>query len=408
MTNSRRQILISVNFKLQASFFLRFQDAADVLEKTLVFIACNYSVFRFLKVRCRSPHKAIFIRKRQVSHDFPSDSAVERSFECVEDHYAMDDLKQTYASVWAALEEIVSSETEEAWIWNGLNISDCAVRAVAEKEGLHTAFFELANIQGKLFVDPQGTNAQSLLCQNPEILKRFPFDGEAYRNWRESYIEAKLDQTTVPQARQRKIRTSAADLFEDWYGCAVKGGAFCRKFPLKKLLARIYRPSVPCSKEKPEDETYVFFPLQVSNDTQILINGNMTLLDAVEYALELAEQENLYLVVKPHPAEANPIYMKGLNQRLSRYPKAIFSQENTFRLLQGARRVVTINSTVGLEAMILGRPVEIIGKALYERFSEDDVARYISSYLLDIDYWGEDAVSVGQMQEVLDRGRLSR
>lgn len=153
---------------------------------------------------------------------------------------------------------------------------------------------------------------------------------------------------------------------------------------------------------------YILFPLQVSNDTQVVLNANCSLLEAVRRSVKLARNQNVYLVIKPHPAEKNPTYVKRLLDITSTYDKVVFSNENTFKLMKNALEVITINSTVGLEALILGCKVHIIGKAFYENFhTEDDIARYIMGYLLNVDYWGESPLSEDILNKILERAYLT-
>lgn len=146
--------------------------------------------------------------------------------------------------------------------------------------------------------------------------------------------------------------------------------------------------------------------MQVSTDTQVLINGNITVLNAVKKALDYARNHNFYLVIKPHPAEKNPLYFEKLESVLSNYNRTLITNENTFKLIKYAQETFTINSTVGLEAKILNRPVHVFGKALYENFTQDDISRYVMGYLLNIDYWGTDNISIENFKKVLERTDL--
>jgi len=67
-----------------------------------------------------------------------------------------------------------------------------------------------------------------------------------------------------------------------------------------------------------------------------------------------------------------------------------FSNENIFELMQNAKIVVTINSTAGLEAKILGCDVKVLSKAIYQDFDETRLRKYIMKHLIDIDYFEAD------------------
>ena len=63
---------------------------------------------------------------------------------------------------------------------------------------------------------------------------------------------------------------------------------------------------------------------------------------------------------------------------------------NTKDLILNAQRVVVINSTVGLEALLLEKNVDIYGRAIYEHFNEYRLKAYIQKYLINIDYFNDE------------------
>ena len=110
-------------------------------------------------------------------------------------------------------------------------------------------------------------------------------------------------------------------------------------------------------------DTFVFVPFQVPSDMQILKHSpwvrNMP--DFYEVLLQLTERCNFTFVVKEHPSF--PISIKN---KVRSHPRIIFANNNdTADLIARCKAVLTINSTVGLEALSRDRPVISIGKAIY-------------------------------------------
>jgi capsular polysaccharide export protein len=68
-------------------------------------------------------------------------------------------------------------------------------------------------------------------------------------------------------------------------------------------------------------------------------------------------------------------------------------------LVLGAKEVVTINSTVGLEALICGKKVTVLGKSVYGSFSKRQAAVYAMRYLVEFDLYGTSPIS----KEAIDR-----
>lgn len=119
------------------------------------------------------------------------------------------------------------------------------------------------------------------------------------------------------------------------------------------------RESFPCGASK---RPYtVFVPLQVESDTQLVVHSdwiksNAELLAVVGRALADAPCE-VRVVVRQHPLART---------RAPSVDGVVFDSDTPLRVQLGqADLVVTINSTVGLEAVQLGCSVVVLGDALY-------------------------------------------
>ncbi|WOE71946.1 hypothetical protein RZR97_10010 [Hydrogenimonas thermophila] len=109
-------------------------------------------------------------------------------------------------------------------------------------------------------------------------------------------------------------------------------------------------------------EKFVFIPLQVNTDTQILVHSNfktiqefITLVEKSFYSLN----SDLKLVFKIHPME----------QGLVNYQfdsKSFVVENNTNELIKKCEFLITINSTVGFEAIQNYKKVIVLGEAFYK------------------------------------------
>lgn len=109
---------------------------------------------------------------------------------------------------------------------------------------------------------------------------------------------------------------------------------------------------------------YVFVPFQVPSDMQVTVHSpwirNMEMfLDAVLAAAERNPEETF--VIKEHPS-----FKRSVRDLRPAHPRVIFANHNvTSDLIQNARVVVTLNSTVGIEALLYERPTITLGNACY-------------------------------------------
>ncbi len=114
----------------------------------------------------------------------------------------------------------------------------------------------------------------------------------------------------------------------------------------------------------PLPERYIFIPFQDDRDTQVRLFspwvGNMRELFAL--GERLAVETGLSVVFKEHPSsrESYPELHRRTHERL------LFANGNsTQELIEGSQFVVTLNSTVGLESILLGKPVVTLGQAFF-------------------------------------------
>jgi capsular polysaccharide export protein len=119
----------------------------------------------------------------------------------------------------------------------------------------------------------------------------------------------------------------------------------------------------------------------------------------------MAAEAGVLLAVKPHPAEIDRLFVNRLAQ-LREELGFVFVNNNTFDLIRRSEKVITINSTVGLETMLCGKPLTCLGNPMYKDFTREDLAFYIQRYLLDIDFFDSQPLSGEQLNAILDRLEL--
>ncbi len=117
-----------------------------------------------------------------------------------------------------------------------------------------------------------------------------------------------------------------------------------------------------------EGEKYVFYPLHLQNDAQIIVR-------APQYSDQVALIETLshfipvgyYLYVKEHPNNVGGMPLGAL-WRIKRIPNVRLLPVNTHShtLIEGADLIITVNSTVGWEGLIYQKPVISLGTAFYD------------------------------------------
>ena len=120
----------------------------------------------------------------------------------------------------------------------------------------------------------------------------------------------------------------------------------------------------------PRDRPFVYFPLQVADDYKILgLRPHLVDQEAIVSRLVGALPPGVDLVIKEHPMSIgrNSVGMLrrlGGNERVS----LVDPHESSLELAGAAAAVATISSTVGMEALLLGKPVLTLGEPFYSGY----------------------------------------
>jgi hypothetical protein len=108
-------------------------------------------------------------------------------------------------------------------------------------------------------------------------------------------------------------------------------------------------------------QDYIFFPLQIDTDTVI----SLSYFDYYELILSIINNITDYpIVIKPHPKSKNINKLLKIIQQSN--ANVIISDLSIHQLIQNALCCITINSGVGFECLLYGKPVLAFGKSDYD------------------------------------------
>ena len=221
-------------------------------------------------------------------------------------------------------------------VWNGLNIPVAAAMRVARKLDKKTAFFENGYLPDTTTLDPWGVNYKNSLAGKPR-----------------SFYDA-----VVPDER----------LLAALYDAAPVG---------RRLKKKWYQKVGKKQKRQPEavqlPSKYIFLPFQVHDDTQVLLYSPhiRSMEELVRHVVHGVKQynrhhrEDVWIVVKEHPSDFGRVDYSQLKKKYQ-YDNIIFLRfYPTSDLIAQAQGVITINSTVGIEALVRHKPVITLGDSCY-------------------------------------------
>lgn len=108
---------------------------------------------------------------------------------------------------------------------------------------------------------------------------------------------------------------------------------------------------------------FVFFPLQVNTDTQIILNSPFSsMYDAIETILPELKKTGLKIIIKEHPMEVEPVdYSRFIDNKQVFLVKKV----DLDKFIKLSEFVVNINSSVGLQSIAKYKKVLTLGEAFY-------------------------------------------
>lgn len=125
-------------------------------------------------------------------------------------------------------------------------------------------------------------------------------------------------------------------------------------------LRKLYRP-LP-------ETPFVYYPFHVPADMALTLRSPDYLdqVATVDFLLRTIPDSHV-LVVKEHPAQIGAISAARLLQLARRFDNFVLlpPQTNNYTVLNRADAVVSVNSKSGAEALLLGKPVVVMGDAFY-------------------------------------------
>jgi capsular polysaccharide export protein len=205
-------------------------------------------------------------------------------------------------------------------IWNGLLPWCTEIVAAARRKGMRTAFFEYGWFSGALQLDASGVNAESSLMH-------FPAD------WFTDYPVKAPGVIWSAEFKQRPIEFGSSN-------------------------------ALPADAKRPTG--YAFLPMQLDEDTQIRCHSpHYPCMRDFLRDVVASLPSGMPLVTKEHPSVRDQGVYRALREE---FPSVFWCRTTPIdALLADASVVITINSSVGIQAMCRRTPLVTVGNAVYAK-----------------------------------------
>ena len=393
-------VIVIADYFQSILFFQRLCDSDQL--RDYIFVTSSLSGYLYLKYkRCKA--KLIFGRA-----EFNYGVAADKTHEAMAGMITAVSANKYIQLIAKTAQQVIDNNHKRydkkiALCWNGSGLIGVVLRRL-QSDGYvdDLRFLELANLPGKIFCDPEGVNAQSRLYRTKAIELAAKPESEVmdiYSAWRDKFIADKMHTHVVPQ-RKFGRRLRIWNFVDPIYQMACTPLNYRLTYLTKTALYKIAKKSPQISYSAPP-ERYIFFPMQTASDSQVLLNSDVDNFKAIAI-IRLEEnglkENGLPLVVKLHPAEQNVTFIERMAAILR--GKVYFCEGNTFQLLNAAERVVTINSSVGLEALIAGKRTEFLGRSFFSFFTAYHLINYVTTHLVNIDFYSSAPMRTQEIEKI--------
>ena len=214
-----------------------------------------------------------------------------------------------------------------AVIWNGMKNDQGVYSAAAKKEKIPTIYLELAPLADCLAIDRKGVNYKNALPRNINF----------YYEWASKNNDAP--------------NTSWKTIGESLKARSVEQLVGLKQDPINDQL---------------KEDQFIFFPMQLFDDSQLTVFGGWASTKEVLFATlkQLSEilPDGWHLRVKEHPSARKSFIDPS---QLSSDKLVLDTVSNSLDLVKFSKVVLTINSSIGFESMLLEKPVVTLGKSFY-------------------------------------------
>lgn len=203
-------------------------------------------------------------------------------------------------------------------IWNGQKFYTAVAALAARHLGIQVLYFENGVLPNTTTIDPKGVNANNSVPRDPAF----------YRNFKDTLKDAVPVVARPPRTGKKMVSTT------------------------EELPSR-----------------YLLVPLQIDSDTQVVIHSpwiasmHQFFFEMID-ASQKWQDRGLHVVFREHPSSRRNY--ADLHKIARSMPRIHFISDRPLQeMIERATAVVTINSSVGVEALVLGRPVITVGNAFY-------------------------------------------
>lgn len=262
-------------------------------------------------------------------------------------------------------------------MWNDTFMYDSLSKAFASNFNIPTLIFEAGIFRpNTITMDSKGVNYGNSVPEDQSYYSNVKYEKNFINSLTDIKFEDKLYSFELPKLKKFYLLERSKDKLFSKVLKQELDLEIIYENTLQKVKKRIEKRKKVngYSLFKDLPSRYLFIPFQVHDDSQVLlnspyINSMEELVEIIDYNLEQYNaqyNDDLFVVFKEHPADKGRTNYSSLYDKYKDNKRLIFMTEGeTSKLLKNSQGVITINSTVGIEALQQYKHVITLGNAYY-------------------------------------------
>ncbi|MBG7618464.1 capsular biosynthesis protein [Herbaspirillum sp. AP02] len=263
------------------------------------------------------------------------------------------------------VQRFIDAEAPDLFVlWNGQDHIGQVISVLCRRKDIPVVYLENGYFANTLQADLAGVNASATLAA---------LDYDAVLAQAQSQPPSSSEAQPAPALEIRSLtRTQLAAIalahrthlgYYTQYP-EQRGSSRIKTWQIKRERAAIPNDQVTLP------EHFAFVPLQVHDDTQVLLNSRLVhsveeFFETVHAAIRRTCGPDYPIIVKEHPEDLGRYDYSELRQK---YPDVIWLRKFDIELLlDRATMVFVINSSVGLQAVRRKKPTVVLGESFYSK-----------------------------------------
>lgn len=363
-------VIILIESFDQSQFFKKFKKWFEKSDLYPTIITDKLSIYINLKLT--SKINICLLNQDKGNVDVPD---LNSTFEILTNQITINNAQLLYSSVYICAESLVKSNKNSVFfIWGGTTISSFALKNVALANSTPTLYFDFGNYNDKIFVDPNGTNIDSFIYKNFELLLNYP-ENKDFTD----------DQNILLSTGGQKLRKNINlfflfDIFYYW----ISGLPFRGEInPLKKIYFLI-KPFYKQQKIAPlKNISYYFIAFSHSYELKRLNLEIPDVVKRVHSIIDEAKNRKIMVYAKFHPTEIDKLFITSINELKDKNHFMIVDNDSD-ELIEQAIKVYLFNTSLAISCILKGKDISFLSKSFFDKFDKDCLINYLEFYLLQL------------------------